>query len=84
MYQYRQALVRLRRGETDREIARSKSMGRRKLAALRELARQQGWLDPQAALPDDAGDRRSPGRTSTSQHDGIGPADAPRADRRLA
>lgn len=53
MYQYRQALVRLRGGETDREIARSKSMGRRKLAALRELARQRGWLDPQAALPDD-------------------------------
>ena len=53
MYQYRQALVRLRRGETDREIARAKSMGRRKLAALRDLARLKGWLDPEAALPGD-------------------------------
>ncbi len=53
MYQYRQALVRMRRGETDRLIARSKSMGRRKLAALRDLARLKGWLDPEAALPGD-------------------------------
>ena len=54
MFQYRLVLSRLRRGDTDREIARSKSMGRRKLAALRTLAEQHGWLDPDAPLPDDA------------------------------
>ena len=53
MFQYRQVLVRLRRGETDRQIARGKTMGRRKLAALRALAEQQGWLDPESALPED-------------------------------
>ncbi len=53
MYQYRQVLVRMRRGETDRQIARSKSMGRRKLAALRELAATKGWLEPEVALPED-------------------------------
>jgi transposase len=52
MFQYRQVLVRLRAGDTVREIARSGLMGRDKLASLRELALQQGWLDA-AALPDD-------------------------------
>jgi len=46
MFQYRQVLVRLRRGESDREIARGKYMGRRKLAVLREVAQRAGWLDP--------------------------------------
>ena len=54
MFQYRQVLVRLRRGESDREIARGKSMGRRKLAALREVAQREGWLDPATPLPEDA------------------------------
>ena len=54
MFQYRQVLARLRRGESDREIARGKYMGRRKLAALREVARREGWLDPAAPLPEDA------------------------------
>ncbi|MGH7486740.1 MAG: IS21 family transposase, partial [bacterium] len=53
MFQYRQVLVRLRRGESDREIARSKYIGRRKLAALREVAQREGWLDPAAPLPED-------------------------------
>ena len=53
MFQYRQVLVRLRAGDTVREIARSGLMGRDKLASLRELAQQQGWLDPDATLPDD-------------------------------
>ena len=31
MYQYRQILVRMRRGDSDRDIARSKTMGRKKI-----------------------------------------------------
>ena len=54
MFQYRQALVRMRRGDSDRDIARSKSMGRRKLAALRALAERAGWLDANRPLPDEA------------------------------
>jgi transposase len=54
MFQYRAVLVRLRQGDTDRDIARSRLMGRRKLAAFRALAQQQGWLIAEAPLPEDA------------------------------
>jgi len=54
MFQYRQVLVRLRQGDTDRDIARTRLMGRRKVAALRVLAAAQGWLTPETPLPDDA------------------------------
>lgn len=54
MFQYRQVLVRLRQGDTDREIARSRLMGRRKVAAFRVLCERHGWLSATAALPEDA------------------------------
>lgn len=54
MYQYRQVLLRMRQGDSDREIARTKLMGRSKSAAVRELAAPRGWLDPATPLPDDA------------------------------
>jgi transposase len=54
MFQYRQVLVRLRQGDSDRDIARSRLMGRPKVAAFRALAASHGWLAPEAALPDDA------------------------------
>ena len=47
MYEYRQALMRMRQGDSEREIARSKLMGRSKAARFRALARAQGWLDPE-------------------------------------
>jgi len=54
MFQYRQVLVRLREGDSDRDIARGGLMGREKAAALRGLAQRHGWLRPEAALPDEA------------------------------
>jgi transposase len=54
MFQYRQVLVRMRQGDTDREIARAGLMGRPKAARLRVLAAAQGWLEPGAPLPEDA------------------------------
>lgn len=54
MYQYRHILTRMRQGDSDREIARSKTMGRKKIAQVRELASTRGWLAPDFALPDDA------------------------------
>ena len=54
MYQYRQILTRMRQGDSDREIARSKTMGRKKIAQVREVASARGWLAPDTALPDDA------------------------------
>ena len=52
MYEYRQVLVRMRLGDSDREIARSGLMGRAKSAALRATATAQGWLVPEQPLPD--------------------------------
>jgi transposase len=54
MYHYRQALVRMRQGESDRQIHAAGLMGRRKLGALRTLAQEFGWLDPAQPLPADS------------------------------
>ena len=69
MYQYRHALARMRQGDSDRDIARSKLMGRKKIAAVREAAQRHGWLDPGTPLPDDTElaavfGRREPGPRS--------------------
>jgi len=53
MHHYRQVLSRMRLEETDRSIARSGLMGRRKISLLRQIALKQGWLDPAKSLPDD-------------------------------
>jgi transposase len=54
MYQYRNVLVRMRLGDSDREIAKAKLIGRRKAGELRQLAEALGWLDKERPLPDDA------------------------------
>ena len=53
MYDYRQIIHRIRMGQTDREIARTKMIGRTKCAKVRTIAGHQGWLDLEAPLPDD-------------------------------
>jgi len=54
MHEYRQALMRLRQGDSEREIARSGLMGRAKAARFRALAQAKGWLEPARPLPADA------------------------------
>lgn len=54
MHEYRQVLLRLRQGDSDRDIARSRLMGRPKTAAFRALAQGRGWLAAAAPLPADA------------------------------
>ena len=54
MYQYRQILVRMRQGDSDRDIARAKTMGRKKVAQLREIARERDWLTLDSPIPDEA------------------------------
>ena len=51
MYQYRHILVRMRLGESDRQIDAAGLMGRRTAAKLRKKARRAGWLDPEQSLP---------------------------------
>jgi len=69
MHHYRQALLRMRQGDSDRDIAEAKIMGRRKAAQWRTLAQSHGWLDAQAPLPDDeavAAALQPPKRASTT------------------
>lgn len=54
MFEYRHALVRMRLGESDRQIAKTGLMGRRKLAQVREIAESRGWLASDVPLPGDA------------------------------
>lgn len=54
MFEYRQVLLRMRGGDSDREIARAGLMGRKKLRKLRRLADEEGWLDGDRALPANA------------------------------
>lgn len=53
MFHYRQIIFRMRQGESDRQIAKAKLMGRLKCGHVREIAEQKGWLDP-VPLPEDA------------------------------
>src|SRR5512134_3863516 len=53
MYQYRQVVVRMRLGESDREIAKAGLMGRRKAAALRRVAHARGWLEGEQPVPEE-------------------------------
>jgi hypothetical protein len=43
MYEYRHALVRMRLGESDRQITKTGLMVRRKLGHVRLTAESQGW-----------------------------------------
>jgi hypothetical protein len=44
VFQYRQVLVRLHQGDSDRDIDRSRLRGRPKVAVFRALAAAQSWL----------------------------------------
>jgi hypothetical protein len=54
MHEYRQALMRLRQGDSEREIARSGLMGRSQGGPLPRAGPAQGWLEPSAPCPPDA------------------------------
>ena len=50
MHHHRQALLRMRQGDSDRDIAAARVMGRPKAAQWRHIAQAQGWLDPENPL----------------------------------
>jgi hypothetical protein len=54
VFHYRQALLQMQQGLSDRAVAKSGLIGRDKAAQLRQQASQAGWLEPGASLPDDA------------------------------
>ncbi len=51
MHELRNVLVRMRLGESDRQLARDGLIGRHKARKLRSLALELGWLDKQNTLP---------------------------------
>ncbi len=53
MFHFRQVIVRMRLGESDRAVSKTGLMGRRKLAEVRRVAQEQGWLNADSPLPDD-------------------------------
>ena len=53
MHEYRQVLIRMRLGDSDRAITKAGLMGRRKTGEVRRVAEAAGWLDPKVPLPDD-------------------------------
>lgn len=54
MQEYRQIIARMRLGDTDRAIARTGLMGRKKAARIREIALARGWLSTEKSLPDES------------------------------
>lgn len=53
MYQYRQIIMRLRMGDTIRGLAREKLADRKTIGKVRDVAKEQGWLDSQSTMPSD-------------------------------
>ena len=53
MHQYRHIITIMRLGDSDRQIAKAKLMGRNKAAELRKTSEAQGWLTPKSNLPND-------------------------------
>jgi hypothetical protein len=54
MYEIRQVIVHMRSGQSDRQIAKSGLMGRKKAGEFRAIALKSGWLDKTQAVPDEA------------------------------
>ncbi len=54
MHQYRNVIVRMRLGESDRALAKAGLIGRKKAKEVRRIAQGHGWLDSSHPLPDDA------------------------------
>ncbi len=53
MYEYRQIIFRLRQNQTNRAISRDGMGCRDKISEIKRIAKEQGWLDANASLPED-------------------------------
>ena len=51
MFEYRQIIYRMRKGESDRAIAKTGLIGRVKAKLIRCVAKINGWLNPTTSLP---------------------------------
>lgn len=53
MHDYQQVLVRMRAGDSVRQIAEQQLLGHQKAGEFRALAARQGWLEPSDPMPGD-------------------------------
>jgi len=53
MHHFRDVIVRLRSGQSERKAARAARMGRDRVAQIRDRAKQLGWLEPDTPMPSD-------------------------------
>lgn len=67
LFEYRQVLVRMRQGDSDRDIVRGGLLRRKKLTTVRREAEARRWLDPVRPLPDDATIARRTCRTPAAR-----------------
>ncbi len=51
VHEIRNIIVRMRLGESDRQLAKAGLIGRIKAAKIRSLANEKGWLDKSVELP---------------------------------
>jgi hypothetical protein len=61
MHQFRHVLSRMRLGETDRQIAKARLVGRKKASELRGVFARGGLAGPRAAAPGGSCDHGGPG-----------------------
>jgi hypothetical protein len=68
MFDYRNIVVRMRQGDSDRALAKAGLIGRPKAKALRAVAAAQDWLDPKTPLPDESVFAKVFGVSTTDKH----------------
>ncbi len=71
MHHYQHVISRMRLGDSDRQIRKAGLMGRTKASEVRAEAKERGWLNPMAPMPDEATleeafSSRSPGPTPST------------------
>ena len=54
MYEYRQIIYRLQKGQSAREISRETPFGRNKIKEIKKLSVEQGWLSTENDLPSES------------------------------
>jgi transposase len=54
MHHYQHVISRMRLGDSDRQIRNAGLMGRTKASEVRTKAKERGWLNPMAPMPDEA------------------------------
>ena len=64
VFELRQVLVRMRLGESDRDLSKAGLIGRKKAGEIRRMALDKGWLNAASPMPTDDEIDRNPASRS--------------------